>query len=208
MSSAWQDASRVKSRTGAAPTLIETAWGVRDTPAVGRGMMRLETLIKLKLFNSSFSSSISSIRVVRAYPPVEIRQTVPCRAIRVNSISVDSTLPPSYADCRPPGDGRAAPKATGCAPRARPSSASHRPGSCPRTAPPPPARDDRPSRRSMAALSDQYSGESGPGPGRLSTRIRRPCRCHLCRSHASVEVSPVPPESPSERSATSRSAAG
>ena len=39
------------------------------------------------------SSSNFSIRVFRAYPPVETRQTVPCRAIRGNSISVNGTLP-------------------------------------------------------------------------------------------------------------------
>ena len=41
------------------------------------------------------SSSNLSIRVVRACPHVEIRQKVPCRAIRGNCISVNSTLPPS-----------------------------------------------------------------------------------------------------------------
>ena len=50
------------------------------------GMIRLETLIELEL----------SIRVFRAYPLMEIRQMVPCRAIRGDSISVNSTLPPSY----------------------------------------------------------------------------------------------------------------
>ena len=35
-----------------------------------------------------------SIRTFRAYPLVEIRQTVPCRAIRGDSISVNSTPPP------------------------------------------------------------------------------------------------------------------
>ena len=53
--------------------------------------MRLETLVELKFFDSSFSSLNPSIRAFRAYPLVEIRQTVPCRAIRGNSISVDST---------------------------------------------------------------------------------------------------------------------
>ena len=38
--------------------------------------------------------SIFSIRAFRAYPLIEIRQTVLCRAIRGNSISVNSTLPP------------------------------------------------------------------------------------------------------------------
>ena len=46
---------------------------------LGRGTMRLETLIELELIHSSFSSLSSSIR-----------QTVPCRAIRGNSISVNS----------------------------------------------------------------------------------------------------------------------
>ena len=40
------------------------------------------------------SSSNCSHRVFRAYPLIEIRQTVPCRAIRGKSISVNSTLPP------------------------------------------------------------------------------------------------------------------
>ena len=41
------------------------------------------------------SSSKFSIRAFRAYHLVEIRQTVPCRAVRGNGISVNSTLPPS-----------------------------------------------------------------------------------------------------------------
>ena len=40
------------------------------------------------------SSSNHSIRVVGAYPPREIRHTAPCRAIRGDSIGVNSTLPP------------------------------------------------------------------------------------------------------------------
>ena len=40
------------------------------------------------------SSSNFSIRVFRAYPLIQIRQTVPCPAIRGNSISVNITLPP------------------------------------------------------------------------------------------------------------------
>ena len=55
------------------------------------GMMRLEALIS--------SSSNLSIRAVRACPLTEICQTVLCRAIRGNSISVNCTIPPSY--CRP-----------------------------------------------------------------------------------------------------------
>ena len=42
-------------------------------------------------------SSNFSIRALRAYPVIiEITQTVPCRAIRGNSISVNSTLPPLH----------------------------------------------------------------------------------------------------------------
>ena len=58
--------------------------------------IRLETLIELKFLDSSFSSSNSSIRLVRAYPLIDIRQSAPGRAIRADSISVNSTLPPSY----------------------------------------------------------------------------------------------------------------
>ena len=61
------------------------------------GMIRLETLIELKCLDSRFSSSNFPIRVFRAYPLIEIRQTVPCRAsraIRGSSISVSSTRPP------------------------------------------------------------------------------------------------------------------
>ena len=59
------------------------------------GMTRLEALIELKFINSSLSSSNFEIRAFRAYPLVEVRQTAPCRAIRGNGISVNSTLPPS-----------------------------------------------------------------------------------------------------------------
>ena len=59
------------------------------------GTMRLEILVELKLFDSSLSSSNFSISAFRAYPLVETGQTAPCRAIRGNSISVSSTLPPS-----------------------------------------------------------------------------------------------------------------
>ena len=41
-------------------------------------------------------AQISSIRACQAYPLVEIRQTVARRAIRGNSTSVNSTIPPSY----------------------------------------------------------------------------------------------------------------
>ena len=58
-----------------------------------RGKIRLETPIELRLLNSSFSRSNFKVRVVRAYPLVETRQTVPCRAIGGNSFSVKSTLP-------------------------------------------------------------------------------------------------------------------
>ena len=60
-----------------------------------RGRTSPSELFELKLFNSSLSSNFS-IRAFRAYPLVEIGQTVPCRAIRGNNISVNSTLPPSY----------------------------------------------------------------------------------------------------------------
>ena len=57
-------------------------------------MMRLESLIELKFLNSNFSSSNSSIRCFRARPLIAIGQTSIYRAIRGNSISVNSTLPP------------------------------------------------------------------------------------------------------------------
>ena len=57
-------------------------------------LIRLETLIEINFFDSSFSSSNSSIRAFRACPLIVIKQTVPCRAIRGNSVAVDSTLPP------------------------------------------------------------------------------------------------------------------
>ena len=56
-------------------------------------MIRLESLIELKCLNSSFSSSNVSIQAFRAYPLIEIGQAVPCRAIRGNGISVNSTPP-------------------------------------------------------------------------------------------------------------------
>ena len=46
------------------------------------------------------SSSSFLIRAFLAYPLVEIRQTVPRRATRGNSISVNSTLPPPSYACR------------------------------------------------------------------------------------------------------------
>ena len=49
------------------------------------GMIRLEPSL----------SSNFSIRSFRAYPLIEIRQTVPYRAIRADSISINSILPPS-----------------------------------------------------------------------------------------------------------------
>ena len=60
-------------------------------------MIRLEAHVELKLMNfelfelkvidSSFSSSSSCFK---------LGQTVPCRAIRGNNVSVSRTLPPSY----------------------------------------------------------------------------------------------------------------
>ena len=49
------------------------------------GMMRSETLVELNLLNSTSSSSNFSIRSFRAYSLVDIRQTVPCRAMRGKS---------------------------------------------------------------------------------------------------------------------------
>ena len=67
------------------PVLLE------PPPGSGGGMMRSETLIELNFLDSSFSSSNPSIRAFRAYPLIEIRQAVPCRAVRGTSISVNST---------------------------------------------------------------------------------------------------------------------
>ena len=57
-------------------------------------MIRLGTLIEFKFLNSSFSNSNISIRAFRIYYLMEFWQSAPCRAIRGNSISVSSTLPP------------------------------------------------------------------------------------------------------------------
>ena len=65
----------------------------------------MEALIELKFLNSSLSSSsivFLSSRAFRAYPLIEIRQTVPCRAIRGNNIPVNSTLPPLQCAAPPP----------------------------------------------------------------------------------------------------------
>ena len=59
------------------------------------GMMQLETLLELKLFNSSFSNSTLSIRVVRAFLLLKLNKNNLYRAIRADSISVNCTLPPS-----------------------------------------------------------------------------------------------------------------
>ena len=56
-------------------------------------MIHLETLIELKFVNLLFEVNFS-IRVVEAYPLIEIRQAGPHRAIRGNNISVNSTLSP------------------------------------------------------------------------------------------------------------------
>ena len=39
-------------------------------------------------------AQVLSVRAFRAYPLFEVRQIVPCRAVRGNSISVNSTIPP------------------------------------------------------------------------------------------------------------------
>ena len=65
------------------PTLVRLAARNTHPPYVsGGGMIRLETLIELKFLNSSFSNLNFSMRAFRAFPLIEIRQTVPCRAIR------------------------------------------------------------------------------------------------------------------------------
>ena len=58
------------------------------------GTIRMEALIELKLINSSFSSSNSSIRALRGYPLVDARLQILRRATRGNGISVSSALPP------------------------------------------------------------------------------------------------------------------
>ena len=78
----------------------------RHPPGPGRGgggAIRLEALVELKSLNSSFGSSNFSIRAFRACPLVELRQTVPFRAIRgMSSDSRQQYLgqqyhpPPSY----------------------------------------------------------------------------------------------------------------
>ena len=60
-----------------------------------------EILIELKSLNPSFSSSNLSIRAFRAYPHSEIRQTVPCRAIRGNSSDSSRRYPQSAAPSPP-----------------------------------------------------------------------------------------------------------
>ena len=51
-------------------------------------------LFELKFLNSSFSSANCSIRAFRVCPLIYIRQAAPCRAVRGNGISVNSSLPP------------------------------------------------------------------------------------------------------------------
>ena len=53
-------------------------------------------MIGLRWSNSNFS-----IRAFPAYPLIGIRQTVPCRAIRADGISVNSTLPPFQVPLEP-----------------------------------------------------------------------------------------------------------
>ena len=67
-----------------------------DTVGNPRRAFQLKLFELFELINSSFSSSHLSIRTfraqipqfefVRAYPPIEVRQTVPCRAIRGNGV--------------------------------------------------------------------------------------------------------------------------
>ena len=74
------------SSTNSSRVFVSRGLNFRSSEGV---MMRLETLIELKF---DFS-----IRALRAYPLTGIRQAVPCRAIRGDSISVDNTLPALFA---------------------------------------------------------------------------------------------------------------
>ena len=92
---------------------LSQCWSSPHPQVSEGGMIRLETLIERKFLNSSFSNSNFSIRVVRAYPLIKLRQTILNRAIRGDSISVSSTLPPLSRSRR-----------------TRPASAARRPGAC------------------------------------------------------------------------------
>ena len=61
---------------------------------LGRGDDTVGNHHRAQMYNSSYSSSNVSIRVVRPYHLMEIRQRVPCRAIRGSSISLNIPSPP------------------------------------------------------------------------------------------------------------------
>ena len=80
-------------------------------------MTRSETLIDVKFLNSSFSSSFFLIQAFRACPLGEIRQTVPCRAVRGKSSDSRQQFlsqqypppPPRYIKLFPPPAGEEVP---------------------------------------------------------------------------------------------------
>ena len=80
------DAAEVEGRAPPRAAEVAAATVTReDLPSEG-GRIPLETLIELKFFNSSFSS----------FNIIESRQIILYQAIRANSISSNSILPPSY----------------------------------------------------------------------------------------------------------------
>ena len=66
------------------------------------GMIRLETLIELQILNSSFSSSFFLFEPFELIFLLKLLQTALCRAIRGNSISVNSSPPPLLEAARLP----------------------------------------------------------------------------------------------------------
>ena len=66
------------------------------------GIIRLETLIELKFLNRAFRSQILNIELFELILVLKLKKQLPVeqfeasRAIRASSISVSSTLPPSY----------------------------------------------------------------------------------------------------------------
>ena len=54
-------------------------------PLLGRGDDTVGNPHRARICNSSCSNSTVSVRLVRAYPLTEIRQSVPCRAMRGES---------------------------------------------------------------------------------------------------------------------------
>ena len=76
--------------------------GTRCRPHSEGGMIRLETLIELKLINSSFYVSIHVFELIlrlKLDKQLPVEQFEASRALRADSTSVSSTLHPSYS-CR------------------------------------------------------------------------------------------------------------